>query len=298
MKILITGMQGFTGKYLKNTLEAHGHTVFGLKCDLTDANAIAAEISNLQPEVVVHLASISNVAHGSANAIYQVNIIGTRNLLYALDKHAKQLRSVLLASSANIYGNSSQSILSETALPAPANDYSVSKYAMEQMAHLWSDRLPLFIVRPFNYTGIGQDERFLIPKIVAHFQQRKPIIELGNLDVWREFGDVRVVVDVYRKLLELAPRGETINVCTGRAYSLKEVISMCEKISGHTIEIKVNSQFVRPNEVRILKGDNSFLKKLVRDFKIYDLEETLRWMLSKNSLISQSSGTDISSGTI
>ena len=281
MRVLITGINGFTGKYLKKELENHGHTVFGLQCDITDPIAVGSEIEKLKPEAVAHLASISYVAHYSINSIYQVNLIGTHNLFQALAHYAPQVRSVLLASSANVYGNRSQDILTEDTAPAPLNDYAVSKYAMELMAHLWFDQLPVFLVRPFNYTGIGQDKKFLIPKIVTHFQQKQSIISLGNLEVWREFGDVRVIVDAYRKLLESSPKGRTINVCTGCTYSLFEVILICEKITGHKISINVDPGMMRLNEVRVLRGDNSCLKSLIGDLEAYGLEDTLRWMMQK-----------------
>jgi GDP-6-deoxy-D-talose 4-dehydrogenase len=150
---------------------------------------------------------------------------------------------------------------------------------MEYMTRLWSKKLSLCIVRPFNYTGVGQDGRFLIPKIVRHFRDKEPVIELGNLDVWREFGDVRTVATIYRMLIENCPKDETLNVCTGQTYSLKEVIALCEKLTGHKIEIKVNPEFVRENEVRELKGDNSRLLKRVENFNSYTFEETLSWML-------------------
>jgi nucleoside-diphosphate-sugar epimerase len=280
MRILVTGLVGFTGHYLKSELEAHGHTVVGLKCDLTDVKAVASEVAQARPEAVAHLAGIAFVGHGDASAFYAVNLIGTYNLLNALAQHAPDVRSILLASSANVYGNRSEGILSEDAIPDPANDYAVSKMAMERMARLWMDRLPLFIVRPFNYTGVGQDEKFLIPKIVAHFRAKKPVIELGNLEVWREFGDVRVVTDIYRKLLDHCPNGQTLNICTGQTYSLRDVVSLCEKISGNSIEIQVNPKFVRANEVRVLTGDNNNLKRVTGDWESYDLEETLTWMLA------------------
>lgn len=286
MRTLVTGLDGFTGRYIQSELEAHGHSVVGLSSDLTDPDAVAAEIAQIQPEAVVHLAGIAFVGHSNANAIYEVNLLGTRNLLESLAKHAPDVRSILLASSANVYGNRSEGVLSEDATPDPANDYAVSKLAMEQMARLWMDRLPLFIVRPFNYTGVGQDEQFLIPKIVSHFREKKAVIELGNLDVWREFGDVRAVADVYRRLLEHCPAGETLNVCTGQTYSLREVIGLCEKITGHSIEIQVNPKFVRANEVRVLTGDNSRLKAAIGDWKTYHLEETLAWMLADSKVIS------------
>ena len=171
-----------------------------------------------------------------------------------------------MTSSGNIYGNQVEDDLSEEMIPCPTNDYAVSKLAMEKMAQLWVDRLPLFIVRPFNYTGIGQKQQFLVPKIIAHFRKQKSTIELGSLDVWREFGDVRTVVDIYRRLVELCPLGNTLNVCTGQTHSLREVISLCEKITGHSIKIQINPEFFRSNEVLLLRGSNNRLKKIIREW--------------------------------
>lgn len=279
MATLITGIDGFTGRFVKSELEANGYTVIGLKSDLTDAKAVESELVKLQPDSVIHLAGLAFVAEDNANAFYDVNLIGTRNLLSALDKCGSAIQSVLIASSANVYGNSTAGVLSESTKPKPANDYAVSKLAMEHMARLWVNKLPICIVRPFNYTGLGQDARFLIPKIVKHFRNKTPTIELGNIDVWREFGDVREVAKTYRKLIEKNPKGETLNVCTGQAYSLKQVVSLCEKLTGHQIEIKVNPAFVRENDPRELKGDNSLLSKFVDGMNTYCFEETLSWML-------------------
>jgi nucleoside-diphosphate-sugar epimerase len=154
------------------------------------------------------------------------------------------------------------------------------------MANLWVEQLPLFIVRPFNYTGVGQDERFLIPKIVSYFREKKAVIELGNLEVWRDFGDVRSVANAYRQLLEKCPIGETINICTGQTHTLREIIALCENITGHSIEIQVNPAFVRANEVRVLAGDNTRLTAAIGDRQAYNLEETLRWMLQETTVIS------------
>ena len=282
MLILVTGIEGFTGHFVKAELEANGHAVVGLDSDLTNAQAVADEILNLQPEAVIHLAGIAFVGDDNANAFYDVNLVGTRNLLEALSKNASKISSVLVTSSANDYGNATGGGRDESVPPNPSNDYAVSKLAMEYMIRLWNKKLPLCIVRPFNYTGIGQNEKFLIPKIVKHFRDKEPVIMLGNLDVWREFGDVRTVATIYRMLIENCPAGETLNVCTGQTYSLKEVIRLCEKLTGHKIEIKVNPEFVRENEVRELKGDNSKLIKLIENFPSYSFEETLSWMLDAN----------------
>lgn len=282
MTVLVTGLRGFTGQYLKTELEAHGQAVAGLQSDLTNAAAVTAEIAQLKPTTVVHLASIAFVGHGDANDFYHVNLVGTRNLLGALAALKQKPDCVLLASSANIYGNTSGGILKENTAPNPANDYAVSKLAMEYMAHLWMKKLPIVIARPFNYTGIGQSESFLIPKIVSHFKRRAPDIELGNLDVWRDFSDVRTVVQVYRRLLEICPAGEIVNVCSGKIHSLREVLILAKTITGHTLDIKVNQAFVRPNEVKTLPGDPTHLHKLLGEISHIPLSQTLRWMLNQN----------------
>lgn len=266
-RALITGVKGFTGRYVAAELEAHGWEVWGTGAhdepggaryrhvDLADAAGLREVISEVRPDAVVHLAAIAFVGHGDADAFYRVNLIGTRNLLAALAAAAQRPECVLLASSANVYGNATEGVLNESTPPNPANDYAVSKLAMEWMARLWMDQLPIVIARPFNYTGVGQAESFLLPKIVAHFRRQAEVIELGNLDVWRDFSDVRAVASAYRRLLEKRPVGETLNVCSGRTHSLREVIAIAEAITGHSMRVEVNPAFVRANEVRTLCGN-------------------------------------------
>jgi GDP-6-deoxy-D-talose 4-dehydrogenase len=290
-RVLITGIQGFTGRYMATELEANGYEVIGLgsqpsdepgyhQIDLADAAGLRTLLADVAPDFVVHLAALAFVGHGAPEAFYQVNLIGTRNLLEAIANSGKTPSCVLLASSANVYGNTSSGLLDEATAPAPTNDYAVSKLAMEYMANLWRDRLPLVIARPFNYTGVGQSESFLLPKIVAHFRRKAEKIELGNLDVWRDFSDVRALVKAYRGLLEARPVGQTVNISSGKAHSLREVIAMCEALTGRNIQVEVNPAFVRANEVKTLCGDNSRLKSLVTDWQTPPLEETLSWMLA------------------
>jgi len=120
---------------------------------------------------------------------------------------------------------------------------------MEYMARLWMERLPITLVRPFNYTGVGQSENFLIPKIVAHFQQKAKTIELGNTDVARDFSDVRDVARAYAAIVAKVPVGQVVNVCSGVAYTLGDVLALMAEIAGYTIEVRVNPAFVRSNEV-------------------------------------------------
>jgi GDP-6-deoxy-D-talose 4-dehydrogenase len=295
-RALITGINGFTGKYVADELESVGFTVYGIgavvsdlpryfQVDLLDKPGLADVVREVQPAVVVHLAAIAFVGHGDVDDFYRVNVIGTRHLLEALALHATGLDAVLLASSANIYGNSTEGVLAENTPPNPANDYAVSKLTMEYMAKLWLDKLPIFFVRPFNYTGVGQTEDFLLPKIVAHFRRHASFIELGNLDVWRDFSDVRMVAQVYLHLLKVKPVGQAINVCSGKTHSLREVFAMAEHISGHKMEIRVNPAFVRANEVKSLCGDVTRLRSLIGDWDAPSLEETLRWMLESPQVV-------------
>jgi nucleoside-diphosphate-sugar epimerase len=290
-RALITGIQGFTGQYVAAELERHGWEVWGVgshdqpgadryrRADIADAAALRAVVAELRPHAVVHLAAIAFVGHGDAEAFYRVNLIGTRNLLAALAAAEQPPECVLLASSANVYGNTTAGVLSETTPPNPANDYAVSKLAMEYMARLWMDKLPIVIARPFNYTGVGQSESFLLPKIVGHFRRGADVIELGNLDVWRDFSDVRAVAEAYRRVLETRPVGETLNVCSGSTHSLREVIASAERICGRSMSVRVNPAFVRANEVKTLCGDAARLRAVIGEWSSPPLEETLCWML-------------------
>lgn len=291
-RALITGINGFTGRYVAAELEQAGWEVWGIgsqassdvthlyrQVDILDKEALQRVVSEVKAEVVVHLAAIAFVAHDDADAFYQVNIVGTRNLLAALASSKQLPECVLLVSSAIIYGNSTEGVLSETTVPNPANDYAVSKLAMEYMAKLWMQRLPIVIVRPFNYTGLGQSESFLLPKIVSHFRRKSDTIELGNLDVSRDFSDVRSVAYAYRRLLETRPVGEIVNVCSGKPTSLREVLALVQDISGRAIEVKLNKKFVRANDVKELCGDPTKLAAIIGDRHMPDLAETLRWMI-------------------
>ncbi|SEP05692.1 Nucleoside-diphosphate-sugar epimerase [Luteibacter sp. UNC138MFCol5.1] len=296
-RVLVTGHRGFTGRFLVDKLEAAGYIVQGLcerpddrdspGIDLLDRPAVRRAIDAARPQAVVHLAAIAFVAHGDAEAMYRTNVVGTRNLLEALAELDVAPQAVLLASSANIYGNSAREVIDESVEPSPANDYAVSKLAMEYMARLWSDRLPLVVTRPFNYTGVGQTLNFLLPKIVSHFQRGEKIIELGNIDVARDFQDVRFVGDAYTRLLAARERsiGQIVNVCSGVSVSLTQVIAMMQEIAGYDIEVRVNPAFVRGHEVARLTGDNSRLRDLIGELDIIPLRTTLEWMYANPTSI-------------
>jgi nucleoside-diphosphate-sugar epimerase len=296
---LVTGASGFTGRYVVRALQARGYRVAGLMyrgsevsgdgegaqsplaCDLLDRTRLQALVERIQPTHVVHLAGIAFVAHGDADAIYRANIVGTRNLLEALATRCASPVSVLLASSANVYGNAGVDPIDETVTPAPANDYAVSKLPMELMARLWADRLPITIVRPFNYTGVGQSQEFVVPKIVAHFRRGQRSIELGHVDVARDFSDVRTVADTYCRLLDAPAPGETFNVCSGRPVSVRWILDALAEIAGYSIQTRFDPGLVRAGEVQRLRGSDAKLRRWIGDQPHIPLETPLRGMFAQ-----------------
>lgn len=292
-RALLTGCHGFTGRYVAAELQAAGYEVIGLahdgdppepgvlRANLLDRAAMERAVAEAHADAVVHLAAISFVAHGDVDEIYRTNVVGTRNLLEALAGCSHKPCSVVLASSANVYGNAEVEPITEAVAPAPANDYAVSKLAMEYMARLWMDRLPITLVRPFNYTGVGQSENFLIPKIVSHFQKKSEFIELGNTDVARDFSDVRDVARAYAALVAKAPAGQVVNICSGVAHTLGDVLALMAEIVGYTIEVRVNPAFVRSNEVKRLVGSSVKLRALTGLRVATALHSTLAWMFEE-----------------
>lgn len=283
MKILVTGAEGFTGRLFAERAIAAGHTVIALQSDLTKREAMQEEVLRIAPDGVVHLAAISFVAHAHDEAFYAVNVVGTTNLLHALSQLPVRPFRVLLASSANIYGNAASSPIAESQAPAPVNHYGMSKLAMELMASTYRDRLKIVITRPFNYTGPGQDPGFLIPKLAMHFAARAPVIALGNLDVEREFNDVQMVCDAYLLLLTHGKPNEAYNICSGKPYALRQIIETFVRMTSHTPRIEINPAFVRASEVHRLCGDPGKLHTLLAEhghtLSEPKLEETLARML-------------------
>jgi len=204
--------------------------------------------------------------------------MGTENILQALVEADIKPKKVIVVSSATVYGNQGQEILDESMCPKPVNHYGISKLAMEHMTANYFKHLNIIITRPFNYTGIGQAKHFLIPKIVHHFRERKETIELGNLDVRREFNDVNYICELYSRLLLSEIKSEFINIASNRGVKLLDVIKNMNQISGYTIEVKVNPNFVRKDEIKSLTGSTKKLIAFLGETKQKTFIETLKEM--------------------
>lgn len=279
MRVAVTGSGGFTGRYVIDALARSGAEPTALEADLRDPRAIREVVQENEFDCLIHLAAHAFVDAEDWSAFYAVNQLGTFHLLDAVASIRPGTRCIL-ASSAQVYGPGAEGLIPEDARLAPGNHYGISKRAMEEGAALWRGKLDISITRPFNYTGVGQDSRYLIPKIVDHFRRRASVIELGNLWVRRDFGDVRAVAAVYAGLAAHSNLPDTLNLATGVVHSVEDIITQLSEISGHAIEVKVNPAFVRENDVAVLGGDVSRLRRTLPDWTPIDLRDTLAWMLN------------------
>lgn len=271
--------------HLKKYLESCGMLVYScsrqnnqILCDITNKESVKKAIIETEPNFIINLAAISFVGHDNYSDFYSINTVGAINVLDAIVELKCDIEKIILASSAVVYGAQTETILHEGLTPHPVNHYGMSKYAMELLAESYFDKLNILITRPFNYTGVGHSENFVIPKIVSHFKQQKKTIELGNLDVYREYNDILYICELYYKLLLCNVSGEIINLCSQKALSLSEILSTMGDLAGYNIGVNVNPAFVRPNEIKYLIGSRAKLDSFEIESSVVDFKKMLRTM--------------------
>lgn len=261
-RVFITGIEGFTGRYLERYLCALGYEVSGgaprpiaphhARFDLLDKDSIKVAFS-AKFDYIIHLAAVS-FAMADPAEIKNANEIGTLNLLDALS--AVKFKKAVFASSASVYGGG-DAPMSESSALNPQSVYAQSKIFMEEQVA--KSGLPFIIARPFNYTGAGQSENFLIPKIVRHFKDKAHTIKLGNLTPKREYNDINDVVRIYEQLLELEANDEIFNIGSGKAYSIEQILQILHRLSGHDITVQSDAKFIRANDPALLVCDTAKL---------------------------------------
>jgi nucleoside-diphosphate-sugar epimerase len=231
---------------------------------------------------VVHLAGLSHVV-GQGLPFYEVNVIGTESLLEAVRLAGVSPAKIIIASSANIYGQGSASPIDEHHPPAPANHYAASKAAMEWVARRWYDRFPIVVTRPFNYTGPGQSEAFVYAKLAGAFRRREAVLKLGNTRIARDLSDVSFVVEVYRRLLTSPFASDVVNVCSGRSVSIAEALDILCELTGHRPEIEVDPALVRDSDILNLTGDPTRLQSIVGPLQPVAPRDIFRAMIATES---------------
>lgn len=295
MKVLLIGANSFTGQSLSGYLQQHDITLYGtsntepdkisenlFSCDISKKADIERVLHQVEPDYIINLAGISFVAHSDPYELYRINAFAVENILQACLNLDKKPKKIILASSSIVYGTQTATELSEDLLPKPQNHYGLSKLCMETIASWYADRLNIIITRPFNYTGVNQSKQFLIPKIVDHFKRKAKVIELGNINVYREFNDIEFVCDVYYKFLISDVVSGTYNICTGQGYCIEDILKAMKQITGYEIEVTIRQDLVRQQEISYLVGATEKLAGSIGKLTPNELEITLQKLYNVN----------------
>lgn len=289
--VLVTGINGFIGRNLSPKLRAARYDVWGttlnspddknLLCDLKDKHTVLDVVERVNPDIVIHLAALSSVTAGKTMQYYEENVLGTENLFAAINKLGGR-RRIIFFSTAGVYGNQPVEMLTEDLTPLPVSHYGISKYACERLAAGITDNHDITIFRPFNIIGCGQHADFLLPKLVRHFVDREPVIRLGSLDPVRDYIDVSTCCEiVVTALNQKQAFGQTVNLCSGRGTSVRELLALLRELTEHDINAITASEFVRKNEVWKLLGSTTKLHSILpTPCQLMPLQQVLNGMLA------------------
>ncbi len=267
---LIFGASGFVGAYLARELHANGYSVAGTdrtescaveevdeyrSADITDAESVKQLVADIRPDAIINLAAISSV--GQSWTIPQqtvnVNVLGAINVFEAV-KAADYPAKILLIGSGEEYAPSEEPLTEESPVSA-LSPYGISKVMQGQFSDLYASKFGLDIVRTrsFNHTGVGQTDTFVLPSFCKQAAQiaatGKPgTIEVGNLEVVRDFSDVRDIARAYRLLLEGDYSGQVFNVGSGVGHSLRQLLDTIISFADVDIEVIVAPERLRPSD--------------------------------------------------
>lgn len=293
MRVLLTGATGFFGQHLARRLLASGWNVVGLapetprevgfpvlQADLRDRAAVAAAIDRASPDAIVHLAALSHVGESWQRVAdyFAVNVLGTEHVVAA-----SRGRRVLFASSAEVYGEvpEAQQPISESWPVAPQNPYALTKAAAER----WVLGAGGVVARLFNLLGPGQAPSFAVPSFARQLVAiaragGEGTLRVGNLSTRRDFVHVEDAADALLLLLEAAKAGETYNLATGRAHSLREILDRLVALAGVQVAVLEDPSRLRPHDLPLTCGDSSRLRALGWTPR-RSLEDALREILAE-----------------
>ncbi|WP_082927381.1 GDP-mannose 4,6-dehydratase [Paenibacillus oryzisoli] len=298
LKALVTGASGFVGTVLSQSMMKQNMEVLGIarseafynerknddfKCDILDKAKLKEILTSYSPDYIVHLAGPAFIPDSFINPLktYEIIFNGTLNLLECV-KELKLNSKILYVSSADVYGGNNNSVLVETEHYDPKSPYSAAKACSELLCRQFTNSYGLntVIARPFNHTGPGQSIDFVCSsfahQVATMVGQNEKILRTGNIDVKRDFLDVRDVVEAYIRLLMLGVNGETYNVSSGKAISLRDIIEILFREANiNKYEIYIDPQKVRNNDIPVRIGESSKLRQLTGWFPKYSIEQTL-----------------------
>jgi GDP-4-dehydro-6-deoxy-D-mannose reductase len=290
-KLLVTGANGFVGMHLERMHSQGGLPEMDIipappDWDIRDIQATKRLVSSVRPDSVLHLAAQSFVPRSfeKPQETFEINLMGTLNLLQALSVSKFEGR-LLYVSTGDVYGlvPENQLPVNEALIPQPRNPYAASKMAAEHLClqRYRSDQMDVVIARPFNHIGPGQNLRFVVPalaqQVAAIAQKRRPaFIEAGDIDVTRDFSDVRDVIHAYAAILQRGVPGAVYNISSGIECSVRSIFESFCQIADVRPELRVDVTKLRPTEQRRMVASADLLKQHTGWHSRYDLISTLR----------------------
>ncbi len=298
MKALITGASGFVGTYMTKILMDHDSEVLGISrstsylngqkssiynCDILDKGGLNSILKDYRPDYIVHLAGPAFIPNclNQPEFTYATIVKGTLNLLEVM-RNLELSTKMLYVSSADVYGGRSEGVLTEMEQVVPANPYSSAKACAELLCRQYylSYGMDIIVARPFNHTGPGQSTDFVCSSFAYQVAQMKnnntDKLFTGNVDVWRDFLDVRDVVNAYMQLLQKGKSGEVYNVCSGSAIRIRDIIDILFRVAEISdYRIILDQEKTRQNEIQIRFGNNNKIKSISDWSQQYPIEQTI-----------------------
>ena len=299
MRALITGIDGFVGYHLYKLLiqqgvEVHGTTILErytndevvtYKMNLLDSKNVEEVIQKVKPDYVYHLAGQSAVGLSWQQPVMtvSVNVNGTINLLEAIRKQDKHCRTLIIGSS-DQYGPVTPEMcpIQEDSSLNPVSPYGISKCTQEQMAQLYvrAYAMDIVMVRDFNHIGPMQGINFVIAdfasKIVAIEKGAEAILKVGNLEAYRDFTDVRDIVNGYTMLMKKGHSGEVYNIGSGKSIKIQTILDILLNLATTKIKVEVDSDKLRPLDIPKIECDNSKIKDHTGWTIANDIHQTLK----------------------
>ncbi len=295
MRALVTGADGFVGRWLTRHLEESRDDVWRAAgigtagssqervTDLTDGAAVRDTVAWARPQVIYHLAAVSFGPDASADVAHAIDVTvrGTAYLLEAAAR-VKSPPIVMIPSSAEVYGAPGSSRLTERSPIVPVNLYGATKAAQETLALAYhrSRRVPVVVARAFNHIGPGQRESFAVPAFAMQLARiaadaAEPVLRVGNLDARRDFTDVRDVVRAYRLLVDGGHTGRPVNVASGKAIAIRDLLDRLIGVSGLSVVVTVDPARLRASDLPVVVGSSALLRRLTGWRTRISLRQTL-----------------------
>lgn len=265
-KLLIIGGHGFVGSHLKIlATPKYEIKVSGRENDVKDFNKIKELILRVRPDFVINLASITTIEESILDPLesHLTSFLGTFNILSSL-RESKFKGCFIYVSSSEVYGGAptfNELPIKESSIARPLNPYGVSKFASEALCYQWSkvEDFRIVVARPFNHIGPGQNERFAISNFARQIigiklKGLKPILSVGEIEVFRDFTDVRDVARAYILLLEFGKSGDIYNVCSSKEISVRDILKKMIECTNMEIDIKIEKSRVRSSQNKHFYG--------------------------------------------